>query len=196
MKSVQAPYPQLCLIGWYYNDGAELYSNTGLETIETVSLGRNGVIKAKLPEIQYVSSAAEFRILLGVTEAIAKLKHSGIEVLVVTQSTQSGFGYDQLESIHNIRDALQRRLTHRDALIGCYYFCPHHKRSCSRRKPLPGLYGESVREFPATGPERALTAGGSLSNVELGHRLDMSTFFIEGTVGLRKLARAASLVTH
>ena len=139
-----------------------------------------------MPEGKYVTSESEFRILPGVPEAIAKLNLAGIRVLVVTNQRGVALGAVTSEFVERIHAVLQEQLMGHHAHVDAFYFCPHDKRSCSCRKPLPGLFHQAVREFPEITPESSVMIGDSLSDIEFGHRIGMQTIWLQGSTNHRK----------
>jgi D-glycero-D-manno-heptose 1,7-bisphosphate phosphatase len=148
--------------------------------LRTVFLDRDGVINRKMPEGQYVTNWRHFELLPGVPHAIARLNQAGLRVFVVTN--QRGIALDlytaaDVDAIHN---QLQRILSVSGAHLDGLYFCPHDKRQCDCRKPLPGLFEQAKKQFPKIEPVTSLMIGDSLSDIEFGRNLGMHTIFIEG----------------
>jgi D-glycero-D-manno-heptose 1,7-bisphosphate phosphatase len=162
---------------------------------ETVFLDRDGVINEKMPEGRYVSSEADFRILPGVPEAIAKLNLAGIRVVVVSNQRGVALGALTSEFVEKIHAMLQEQILEHGAHVDAFYYCPHDKESCSCRKPLPGLFHQAVKDFPEITPEGSVMIGDSLSDIEFGHRIGMRTIWIQGSSSYRKprWAEAAKL---
>ncbi len=139
-----------------------------------------------MPEGRYVGTWAEFHLLPGVAEAIAGLNRAGLRVIVV--SNQRGialakYSAGDVEAIHaNLQKLLQAQGAHVDA----FYFCPHDKQQCNCRKPLPGMFEQAQREFPEIRAAESVMVGDSLSDIEFGRRLGMTTIFIDGKVERQK----------
>jgi len=161
-----------------------LIGNTG--TIKTVFLDRDGVINQKLPEGEYVSSWDRFTLLPGVPEAIAKLNQAGLRVLVVTNQRGIALGKYTAEAVQEIHQNLQQSLAPFHAKVDGFYFCPHDKKQCDCRKPLPGLFHQAQADFPEITPESSLIIGDSLSDIEFGANLGLKTIFIAGDPAHRK----------
>jgi len=60
--------------------------------VRTVFLDRDGVVNEKMPEGQYVTSWEEFRLLPGVAEAIGRLNHAGVKVMLVSNQRGIALG--------------------------------------------------------------------------------------------------------
>jgi len=147
----------------------------------TVFLDRDGVINRKLPEGQYVTGWQHFHLLPGVPQAIASLNQAGLRVVVVTNQRGIALGLYTSADVNNIHSELNERLAESGAKIDGFYFCPHDKRQCNCRKPLPGLFEQAKKNFPDIQPETSLIIGDSLSDIEFGKNLGLKTIFIEGS---------------
>ena len=154
---------------------------TAFRTVfRTVFLDRDGVINRKMPEGQYVTAWQHFELLPGVPEAIARLNQAGLRVIVVTNQRGIALGLYGLSDVDHIHIQLNERLALSGAHIDSFYFCPHDKRECNCRKPLPGLFNQAQKDFPDIQPETSLIIGDSLSDIEFGKNLGLKTIFIEG----------------
>lgn len=154
--------------------------------LSTLFLDRDGVINEKMPEGEYVRCANDLRVLAGVPEAIAKLNQAGIRVLVVSNQRGIALGLYTAEAVDLIHQALQEQLRAHGAHVDGFFFCPHDKATCQCRKPLPGLYEQAVAQFPGIRPETSVMIGDSLSDIEFGNSLNMSTIWITGDGRNRK----------
>jgi D-glycero-D-manno-heptose 1,7-bisphosphate phosphatase len=148
--------------------------------LKTVFLDRDGVINRKMPEGQYVTGWQHFDLLPGVPEAIAKLNQAGLRVLVVTNQRGVALGLYSVTDVADIHHQLQQQLAESHAHIDGFYFCPHDKRQCDCRKPLPGLFHQAQAAFPDVEPASSLIIGDSLSDIEFGRNLSLQTIFIQG----------------
>ena len=155
-------------------------------TLQTVFLDRDGVINRKMPEGQYVSSWQHFHILPGVPQAIAALNQAGLRVLVVTNQRGIALNLYTVADVKAIHNQLQQALADFGAHIDGFYFCPHDKRECNCRKPLPGLFEQAQTQFPGITPATSLIIGDSLSDIEFGQNLVMKTIFLEGDENTRQ----------
>lgn len=156
------------------------------QNLHTVFLDRDGVINRKMPEGQYVTAWQHFHLLPGVPEAILKLNQAGLRVLVVTNQRGIALGLYGPSDVDHIHIELNERLAQAGAHIDGFYFCPHDKRECNCRKPLPGLFEQAQKDFPDIQAETSLIIGDSLSDIEFGCGLGMRTIFIEGDEDARR----------
>ena len=139
-----------------------------------------------MPEGRYVTAWAEFRLLAGVPEAIARLNRAGLRVIVVSNQRGIALSLYSAADVEAIHRELQKLLQASGAHVDAFYFCPHDKEQCDCRKPLPGMFEQAQREFPDVTAAQSVMIGDSLSDIEFGKRLGMRTVFIEGDSGQQK----------
>jgi D-glycero-D-manno-heptose 1,7-bisphosphate phosphatase len=149
-------------------------------TLRTVFLDRDGVLNRKMPEGRYIASFSEFQPLPGVPQAIARLNRAGLRVIVVSNQRGIALGLYTSDDVRQVHAALQSWLQSHGARIDAFYFCPHDAQQCNCRKPLPGLFDQARAEFPEIAATSSVMIGDSLSDIEFGHRLGMTTIFLEG----------------
>jgi len=157
-----------------------------LRTLRTVFLDRDGVLNRKLPEGLYVTSWSEFQPLPGVPQAIARLNRAGLRVVVVSNQRGVALGLYSSGDVRQIHSALQSWLQSHGAHIDAFYFCPHDTQQCNCRKPLPGLFDQARADFPEIDAVSSLMIGDSLSDIEFGRRLGMTTLLLESDPEHRK----------
>ncbi len=133
-----------------------------------------------MPEGRYVTDWTEFRVLAGVPEAIARLNQAGLRVIVVSNQRGVALGLYSAAQVEDIHSEFQKRLAGRGAHVDAFYFCPHDKKQCDCRKPLPGMFDQARRDFPDITPQTSLMIGDSLSDIEFGRGIGMRTIFIKG----------------
>jgi D-glycero-D-manno-heptose 1,7-bisphosphate phosphatase len=155
-------------------------------TLRTIFLDRDGVLNEKMPEGSYVTTWADFRVLAGVPEAIARLNRVGLRVIVVSNQRGIALGLYSASDVVAIHAHLQDVLRANGAHVDAFYFCPHDKDQCDCRKPLPGMFEQAQRDFPDVAASTSAMIGDSLSDIEFGKRLGMRTVFIEGGAERRR----------
>jgi len=163
--------------------------------LHTIFLDRDGVINRKMPEGQYVTCWEHFHLLPGVPEAIAQLNQAGLRVIVVTNQRGVALGLYSTADVDAIHVQFQQVLDRFGAHVDGFYFCPHDKRECTCRKPLPGMFEQAQADFPEIEAATSLVIGDSLSDIEFGKNLGLRTIFIEGDPEHRKAGaeKAAAL---
>lgn len=168
-------------------------------SIRYVFLDRDGVLNRKMPEGGYLTESTHFEWLPGAEEAIARMNHARLTVIVVT--SQRGIalgllGHQELQRIHaKMLDDLATHGAHLDAI----YYCPHDRGECECRKPATGLFEQALHQFPGANSQNSVVIGDSLSDIVAGKRLGMKTVFILGEPdrqkpGWAKAAQAADKV--
>jgi histidinol-phosphate phosphatase family protein len=148
--------------------------------LSAIFLDRDGVLNEKMPEGRYVASWADFHLLPGVPEAIVRLNRAGLRVLVVSNQRGIARGLYTATDIDAIHSAFQVVLDAHGAHVDGFYFCPHDEGECNCRKPLPGLFDQAAKDFPAIEAINSAMIGDSISDIEFGRRLGMLTVFIDG----------------
>ena len=133
-----------------------------------------------MPEGEYVTGWEKFALLPGVPEAIARLNAAGLRVLVATNQRGVALGLYRSQDVEDIHENLNRILGKAGAQVDGFYFCPHDKKSCDCRKPLPGMFEAARQDFPQIEAETSVMVGDSLSDIEFGKNVGMRTVFIEG----------------
>jgi D-glycero-D-manno-heptose 1,7-bisphosphate phosphatase len=154
--------------------------------VNTIFLDRDGVLNEKMPEGFYVTSWDQFRPLPGAVEAIGRLNRVGLRVVVISNQRGIALGLYTTSDVHAIHAKFQALLETEGAHIDAFYFCPHDKKECDCRKPLPGLFEQAAVDFPDISSSTSAVIGDSLSDIEFGRRLGMLTVYIEGDPELRK----------
>lgn len=170
-----------------YHSGVTESTDSVLQgNLRTVFLDRDGVVNEKMPEGSYVSNWADFHLLPSVPEAIASLNRAGMRVIVVSNQRGIALGKYSGADVAATHAELQRVLQARGAHVDAFYCCPHDKQQCNCRKPLPGMFEQAQREFPAISAAASAMIGDSLSDIEFGRRLGMLTVFIDGRADRQK----------
>lgn len=157
-----------------------------MKGFRTIFLDRDGVVNEKMPEGSYVTTWDEFHLLPGVPEAIASLNRAGMRVIVVSNQRGIALGKYSERDVEAIHANLQKLLQAEGAHVDAFYFCPHDKRQCNCRKPLPGMFEQARQEFPDIDATESVMIGDSLSDIEFGRRLGMKTIFIDGKADRQK----------
>ena len=148
--------------------------------LRTIFLDRDGVVNEKMPEGQWVTKWADFHVLPGVPDAIAKMNRAGLRVLVASNQRGIALGRLSAADVEAMQAAFQKLLKAHGAHIDAFYFCPHDRLECNCRKPLSGMFEQARGEFPEISATTSAMIGDSLPDMEFGRRLGMLTIFIEG----------------
>ncbi len=145
-------------------------------------LDRDGVLNARPPEHEYVTSADQFDWLPGAREAVVRLKRAGWRIAVVSNQRGVARGLVSPETLREIEERIQADLGP-DAALDGFFYCPHDlDEGCDCRKPRPGLIVRAAAEL-------AVEAGGSWmigddeSDVAAGRTAGCSTILIAPDLG-------------
>jgi D-glycero-D-manno-heptose 1,7-bisphosphate phosphatase len=165
--------------------------------VTLVFLDREGIVNRKPPEGTYVTCWEQFDLLPGVDQAIARLNRSGRKVIIVTNQRGVALGHMTQADLDDIHNRLREHLAHRGAHLDAIYSCPHDVGQCHCRKPDTGLFERAFADFPDARPHNSVMIGDSLSDIEAGTRMGMSTIFVPGDPACQKPGadRAAQLAT-
>ena len=145
-----------------------------------VFLDRDGVLNRKMPEGVYVSDWAQFEWLPGAVEAVARMKHAGLTVIVVSNQRGIALGRLTTMQLERIHENMQDHLARNDAQLDAIYYCPHDHGECRCRKPGPGLFEQAFKSFPEANATNSVVIGDSLSDIQAGEQRGMKTIFIQG----------------
>lgn len=108
-------------------------------------LDRDGVINRQVAG--YVTSWAEFELLPGVKDALARLAAFDGPILVISNQSAIARGLVSEESVGAIHARLSALAAAAGGRIDGYYLCPHHPHDgCDCRKPKPGLLLRAAAE--------------------------------------------------
>jgi D-glycero-D-manno-heptose 1,7-bisphosphate phosphatase len=181
----------------YHNDVTDSVDSPLTRKVRTVFLDRDGVLNQKMPEGQWVTRWADFHVLPGVPETIAKLNEAGLRVIVVSNQRGIALGRFSSTDVEAIHTAFQKLIKTHGAHVDAFFFCPHDRLECNCRKPLPGMFEQARGEFPEISATTSAMIGDSLPDVEFGRRLGMLTVFIDGAQEYQKPgAQKASTIAN
>ena len=134
----------------------------------TVFFDRDGTLNY---DPGYLKSAAELRLLPGVTAALARLKAAGARLVVVTNQSGISRGFLTLKDLEAIHARLQGILEQEDAALDAIYFCPHHPDDgCRCRKPGTAMVERAVSELQLD-LKRSYVVGDHIRDVQLARNI-------------------------
>lgn len=145
----------------------------------TLFLDRDGVINRRLPGA-YVTDPEDFHFLPGVLEIMPELAQLFHPIIIITNQQGIGKGLMSQADLDRVHSAMIRQIKQAGGRIDGIYTCPHLKTAqCNCRKPKPGLVEQARQDFPAIDLSRAVLAGDSLSDLQLGASLGLQTIWIQ-----------------
>ena len=134
----------------------------------TVFLDRDGTLNY---DPGYLKSAAELRLLPGVTTALTRLKTAGARLVVITNQSGISRGFLTLKDLEAIHARLQGMLEQEDAALDAIYFCPHHPDDgCRCRKPGTAMVERAVSELQLD-LKRCYVVGDHIRDVQLARNV-------------------------
>lgn len=114
--------------------------------MKLVILDRDGVINEDSDA--FIKSPAEWLPIPGSLEAIARLNHRGLRVLVVTNQSGLARGLFNMDDLNAIHQQFHQRLDAVGGQVEGIFFCPHGpQEGCSCRKPKTGLLMQIQQRF-------------------------------------------------
>jgi histidinol-phosphate phosphatase family protein len=141
-------------------------------------LDRDGVINRKL-DGDYVKKVEEFEFIEGVPAAVARFSSFFQRVMLVTNQQGIGKGIMTHEDLKQVHDFMEEGLREAGGYLDRIYYCPElAAKNAPCRKPNTGMAEQAQRDFPEIRFEHSLMVGDSLSDLEMGKRLGMTTVFI------------------
>jgi len=149
-------------------------------------LDRDGVINEDSDE--YIKSAEEWIPIAGSLEAIARLNHAGVQVVVASNQSGIGRGLFTAADLNQMHAKFQRALARVGGHVDGIFFCPHSPEAgCECRKPAPGLLRSISLRFgmPMTGVP---VVGDSKRDVDAAIAAKASPILVRTGKGQRTLA--------
>ncbi len=138
-------------------------ARTGAALRDAVFVDRDGTLMEDVP---YIRDPAAVRIFPGVSEALRRLKAAGFVIVMATNQSGIGRGWNTVEQF----DAVQARFFELLGanLIDAVYMCPDAPGAPSRhRKPEPGMLFDAAREL-GLDLHRSWMIGDKPADVECG----------------------------
>lgn len=112
-----------------------------------IFLDRDGTINV---EVNYLYRPEDLQVIPGVPDAIRRLNHAGLFVVVMTNQAGIARGFYSIEEMHALHEHLNVVLKQHDAQVDAWLFCPHHPDftgPCACRKPAPGMLLEAALRY-------------------------------------------------
>ncbi|MEN8687554.1 MAG: D-glycero-beta-D-manno-heptose 1,7-bisphosphate 7-phosphatase [Desulfuromonadales bacterium] len=144
----------------------------GAEKKPAVFLDRDGTINV---DKHYLHKGEDFEFILGVPQAIKKLKKAGYLVIVVTNQSGVARGYFSLDDVTRLHEHMQKQLAAAGTGIDAFYVCPHHPakgqgeylKKCDCRKGRPGLLLQASADL-GIDLQKSYMIGDKLADIEAG----------------------------
>jgi len=152
-----------------------------------IVLDRDGVINED--SLFYIKSPAEWHVIAGSLEAIAKLQHSGYNVAIATN--QSGIARHYFTA--EILDSIHKKMIAQIKAVGGHldmddiFVCPHGPEdNCECRKPKPGLLLQAARKFDVA-PGEILVIGDAMRDILAAKACGATAILVKTGKGMETL---------
>jgi len=154
----------------------------------TLFLDRDGVINEKL-DGDYVKSLEEFQFIPGSKEAIVRLKGIFQRIVIVTNQQGIGKGLMTHEDLKQVHDFMISEINDAGGKIDSIYYCPElANKNAACRKPNTGMALEAKKDFPEIDFQNSIMVGDSISDIEMGNRLEMKTVYLSDSLDNLEIA--------
>lgn len=146
----------------------------------TLFLDRDGVINHEKHK-DYIHTWDEFMFYEGAKEAIALFTKKFNHIIVVTNQRGIGKGVTRQADVENIHKNMVAEIKKTGGRIDAVYFCPDMDESSPNRKPNPGMGLQALKKFPDIDVSKSIMVGNTISDMQFGRNLGVSTIFLTTT---------------
>jgi len=118
----------------------------------------------------YVTSPEQLVLFPGVPNALGRLNHLGVRVILVTNQSAIGRGFMTAEDLQRIHQKLEDLLRAHGGTLDAVYYCPHHpNENCACRKPNIAMIQQAAENF-SLDLSLCYFVGDKCSDLEAAHR--------------------------
>ena len=146
----------------------------------TLFLDRDGVINYEKKN-DYIHTWSEFKFYEGVLEAMTIFSKKFKHIVVVTNQRGIGKGVTKEEDVIYLHKKMKESIEENGGRIDAVYFCRDIDSSSPCRKPNIGMGLQAVKDIPTIDLTKAIIIGNSLSDMQFGKNLGISTVFLPTT---------------
>lgn len=155
-----------------------------------VFLDRDGTL---MSDLGYLSDPRKVRLYSGTAKALRLLRSKGFRLFVVTNQSGVARGFFSLKSVRKTNNRFMDLLGKRGGRLDGIFYCPHYpggqvksfSRTCSCRKPAPGMVRQACRKFPLD-LNKSYMVGDKLDDLRLAKRAGLAGGFLVRTGNGRK----------
>lgn len=144
----------------------------------TLFLDRDGTINRRLIG-DYVKNINEFEFLPNALEGIFQLTPLFDTIVIVTNQQCIGKEIITHEELKVVHDHMMEGIEAAHGRIDQIYYCPDlavYEPAC--RKPNPGMALQAQKDYPNIDFKKSIMVGDTLSDMQFGKRLGMTTVLI------------------
>ena len=146
----------------------------------TLFLDRDGVINYE-KQNDYIHTWSEFKFYEGVLEAMTIFSKKFKHIIVVTNQRGIGKGVTREVDVIYLHKKMKELIEENGGRIDAVYFCRDIDSSSPCRKPNIGMGLQAVKDIPTIDFREAIMIGNSLSDMQFGKNLGISTVFLPTT---------------
>ena len=146
----------------------------------TLFLDRDGVINHEKHE-DYIHTWHEFEFYDGVLEAMKIFSEKFLRGTVVTNQRGVGKGLTKLDDLHTIHANMEKEVERNGGRIDAVFYCSALDNDNEFRKPNPGMGLQAAKQFPEIDLSKTIMVGNTLSDMQFGRNLGVSTVFLSTT---------------
>ncbi len=151
-----------------------------VDTSWTLFLDRDGVINHRLKD-DYVKNWSEFQFEKGVLEVMPVLAQAFGRIIVVTNQQGVGKGLMTQQTLDAIHRQMQISVEEAGGRIDLVLSCPDlSSRPGNCRKPNPDMAYWAKEHFPEMQFDKSVIIGDSISDIQFGEKLGMTTVWVRG----------------
>jgi histidinol-phosphate phosphatase family protein len=151
-----------------------------IDTEWTLFLDRDGVINHEKIN-DYIHTWSEFRFYDGVLEAMGIFSKKFKHIVIVTNQRGIGKGVTKEDDLLYLHKQMKATVEANGGRIDAIYYCKDIDSSSLCRKPNIGMGTQAVKDIPTINLAKALMIGNSLSDMQFGKNLGISTIFLPTT---------------
>lgn len=151
------------------------------DTTWTLFLDRDGVINRRLPG-DYVKTPDEFELLPSVREAMKVFSNLFAKIIVVSNQQGIGKGLMTADDLDKVNSRMLELITSAGGRLDAVFYAPMlAQEKHIMRKPRIGMGLAARKKFPEIRFRKSIMAGDSLSDMQFGRCLGMTTVLIAET---------------
>ena len=151
-----------------------------IDTEWTLFLDRDGVINYE-KQNDYIHNWSEFTFYEGVLEAMKIFSKKFKHIVIVTNQRGIGKGVTKEEDVQYIHKKMKTVVEDNGGRIDAIYYCKDVDSSSVCRKPNTGMAMQAVKDISTIDLTKALMIGNTLSDMQFGKNLGISTIFLPTT---------------
>jgi D-glycero-D-manno-heptose 1,7-bisphosphate phosphatase len=136
----------------------------------------------------------EPELIEGSVKALKAISQKSYQIIIVTNQYLINEGIITLLQYKKFTDKLLLELNDNGIKILDIFYCPHSRdENCNCHKPKTGLIDMALEKYPHVELDKSFMVGDSISDVELGNKINVMTFGINVGSGLLKYTKVKSL---